>query len=122
VERRRVWKFRRSDVRHRVRQLPDGLRIYAVGDVHGRADLLAALLDAIDADLAAHPPARTLHVFLGDYIDRGPDSRQVIDLVITRSRGHETVLLKGNHETFPSLFLNDPSALGEWRPWVASRH
>jgi serine/threonine protein phosphatase 1 len=95
--------------------LPDGLRIYAIGDVHGRADLLSTLFAAIDADLVAHPAPRTLHVFLGDYIDRGPDSRQVIDLVIARGRGHETVLLKGNHETYPALFLNDPSVLGEWR-------
>jgi len=105
----------RSDVRRRVPQLPDGLRIYAIGDVHGRADLLSSPLAAIDADLVAHPAARTLHVFLGDYIDRGPNSRQVIDLVIACGRDHETVLLKGNHETYPALFLNDPSVLGEWR-------
>jgi serine/threonine protein phosphatase 1 len=79
----------RSDVRRRVPQLPDGLRIYAIGDVHGRADLLSSLLAAIDADLVAHPAARTLHVFLGDYIDRGPNSRQVIDLVIACGRDHE---------------------------------
>jgi serine/threonine protein phosphatase 1 len=110
-----VWNLLRSEVRRRAPQLPDGLRIYAVGDVHGRADLLTLLLAAIDADLTAHPAARTLHVFLGDYIDRGPNSRQVIDLVLARSSGHETVLLKGNHETYPSLFLTDPSVLGEWR-------
>jgi serine/threonine protein phosphatase 1 len=52
---------------------------------------------------------------LGDYIDRGPASRQVIDLIIARGGVHELVLLKGNHETYPSRFLKDPSALGEWR-------
>jgi serine/threonine protein phosphatase 1 len=95
--------------------LPDGLRVYAIGDVHGRADLLTTLFAAIDADLAAHPAARILHVFLGDYIDRGRNSRRVIDLVIARGNNYETVMLKGNHETYPALFLNDPSVLGEWR-------
>jgi serine/threonine protein phosphatase 1 len=101
--------------RHRPRQLPEGIRIYAIGDVHGCADLLIALFAAIDADIAARPHARILHIFLGDYIDRGPDSRRAIDLVIARSRIHETVLLKGNHETLPSQFLRDPSMLRDWR-------
>jgi serine/threonine protein phosphatase 1 len=91
------------------------MRIYAIGDVHGRADLLSELFAAIDADLADRPPADTLHVFLGDYIDRGPESQRAIDLVIARCRSHETVLLKGNHETFPAQFLSDPSMLGDWR-------
>jgi serine/threonine protein phosphatase 1 len=110
-----VWKFLKSRARRPVRRLPDGLRIYAVGDVHGRADLLAELFAAIDADLADNPRARTLQVFLGDYIDRGPASQQVIDLIIARGRAHEMVLLKGNHETFPPHFLKNPSVLGEWR-------
>src|ERR1700722_16130388 len=88
--------------RRRDWQLPEGMRIYAIGDVHGRADLLSELFAAIDADLADRPPADTLHVFLGDYIDRGPESQRAIDLVIARCRSHETVLLKGNHETFPA--------------------
>ncbi len=91
------------------------MRVYAVGDVHGRADLLAGLLAAIDSDITRHPPARTIHVFLGDYIDRGPASRQVIDLVIARGRSHETVTLKGNHETYAAQFINDPLVLEEWR-------
>jgi serine/threonine protein phosphatase 1 len=109
-----VLNFLTSGDRRRDRQLPDGLRIYAVGDVHGRADLLGELFTAIDADVDEHPVGQTLHVFLGDYIDRGPDSRQVVDLVTARSRRHETVLLKGNHETFPALFLNDPSVFDQW--------
>lgn len=55
-----------------------GMRIYAVGDVHGRADLLEALLARIDADLAARPIAQWVQVFLGDYIDRGPYSGEVL--------------------------------------------
>src|SRR3954467_14220382 len=84
--------------------VPDGIRIYAVGDIHGRADLLVGLFSLIDADLNAHPISRPIQVFLGDYIDRGPDSRQVIDRLIERGRGYETVCLKGNHEVFLQEF------------------
>jgi serine/threonine protein phosphatase 1 len=101
--------------RRRIRQLPDGLRIYAVGDVHGRADLLRQAFAGIDADLTCHPPRRALQVFLGDYIDRGPASREVIDLMIARQRSHEIVSLKGNHETYALKFMKDPAILGDWR-------
>jgi serine/threonine protein phosphatase 1 len=110
-----VWQFLKLKIQRRVHRVPDGVRVYAIGDVHGRADLLAELLAAIDTDIANNPPAQTLHVFLGDYIDRGPDSRQVIDLVMGRAETHETVLLKGNHETYAAQFLKDPKVLAEWR-------
>ncbi|QPF87102.1 serine/threonine protein phosphatase [Bradyrhizobium genosp. L] len=96
-------------------RLPDGLRVYAIGDVHGRADLLQSLLTVIDADLARSAPERAIQVFLGDYVDRGPDSRAVLDLLIDRSQTHETVCLKGNHEVFLLEVLNDPARLQEWR-------
>lgn len=96
-------------------RLPDGVRIYAIGDVHGRADLLQSLLTAIDADLARSAPRRAIQVFLGDYVDRGPDSRAVLDLLIERSKTHETVCLKGNHEVFLLEVLRDPARLQEWR-------
>ncbi|QAU48767.1 metallophosphoesterase family protein [Bradyrhizobium guangzhouense] len=96
-------------------RLPDGVRIYAIGDVHGRADLLQSLLTVIDADLAKSNPGRAIQVFLGDYVDRGPDSRGVIDLLIERSKTHETVCLKGNHEVFLLEVLKDPARLQEWR-------
>lgn len=95
-------------------RLPDGVRIYAIGDVHGRADLLQSLLTVIDADLAHSAPERAIQVFLGDYVDRGPDSRAVLDLLIARSKSHETVCLKGNHEVFLLEVLNDPARLREW--------
>src|SRR6202158_4784699 len=79
-------------------KLPDGIRIYAVSDIHGCAELLQDVFAAIDHHLARAVRARALHVFLGDYIDRGPASRQTIDLLIERSRRHESVFLKGNHE------------------------
>ncbi|MCK1404952.1 metallophosphoesterase family protein [Bradyrhizobium sp. 76] len=96
-------------------RLPDGIRIYAIGDVHGRADLLRAVFAAIDLHLSRSGPARALHVFLGDYIDRGPETAATIDLLIDRSQRHETVFLKGNHEAFFLEVVQDPPKLDAWR-------
>ncbi|PZU07031.1 metallophosphoesterase family protein [Sphingomonas sp.] len=75
---------------------------YAIGDIHGRADLLARLLDQIRADRAreAADGAPTLTIFLGDYVDRGPQSREVIDLLLDfrRDPAFECRFLLGNHE------------------------
>jgi serine/threonine protein phosphatase 1 len=96
-------------------RVPSGRRIYAVGDVHGRADLLSDLLMRIDDDLKARPIADSAQVFLGDYIDRGPNSRQVIDLLIVRRRQHNVLFLKGNHEECALQFLRDPTMFSGWR-------
>lgn len=96
-------------------KLPDGLRIYAVGDIHGCADLLDHVLAGIDDHLASHADCRAIEVFLGDYVDRGPASRTVIDRLIERSLRREVVCLKGNHETFILKFLQDPSMLPYWQ-------
>ena len=96
-------------------RLPDGTRIYVVGDVHGRADLLDQLLRHIDLDLTRRPIHQAIQVFLGDYIDRGPASREVLDRLIERNRTHEMVFLRGNHETFLLEFLENPAVLEEWR-------
>lgn len=70
-------------------------KILAVGDIHGRLDLLERLLEKTWPRRA--PDARL--VFLGDYIDRGPDSRQVVErLIALKAERPETVLLRGNHE------------------------
>jgi serine/threonine protein phosphatase 1 len=108
-----VWPFSRN--KKRPPKTSDGFRIYAIGDVHGRADLLAQLFRCIDADIAAHPAPQVLEVLLGDYIDRGPDSRAVLDLLISRSRSHQIVCLKGNHETFIFDFLRDPTVFDPWK-------
>lgn len=100
--------------RERPQVLP-GQRIYAIGDIHGRADLLQALFDRIDADLRSHPAPSAIQVFLGDYMDRGPNSRHVLDLLVSRKQQHETVFLKGNHEAYVCLVLNDASAITEWQ-------
>lgn len=80
--------------------VPRGQRVYAVGDVHGCLDLLNRLLAAIEADDAARGPARTTLVFLGDLIDRGPASAEVIERVSTYRLpgGGRVICLCGNHE------------------------
>lgn len=80
-------------------RVPDGVRVYAIGDVHGRNDLLIKLLAKIDADNAARGEADTHIVFLGDLVDRGDDSAGVIETAISRSKsGGKTRFLMGNHE------------------------
>ena len=96
--------------------LPEGQLVYAVGDIHGRADLLGDMLRRIDRDAAASGPAerRTL-VFLGDYVDRGPDSRAVVERVIGGlPEGFDAHFLKGNHEAMLLDFLEEPWRLEHW--------
>ncbi|MEE8275630.1 MAG: metallophosphoesterase family protein [Alphaproteobacteria bacterium] len=95
--------------------IPEGQRVYAIGDIHGRADLLHALHAQIAAD-AADADANMLMtaVYLGDYVDRGPDSKGVIDaLLASPLPGFEAVHLKGNHEDLMLEFLADPAAQGQ---------
>lgn len=99
--------------------VPAGSRVYAVGDVHGCLGLLQRLLDEIGRDLAARRPQRTVLVFLGDYIDRGPQSREVVDLLAAGPgegplAGTEWVTLRGNHEDFMLEFLADFSIGRAW--------
>jgi len=78
---------------------PAGQTAYVVGDVHGRLDLLDQLLERIDSDIAERRPEQALIVFLGDLIDRGPDSAGVVERLRTYRRdGVRTVFLLGNHE------------------------
>ncbi len=84
--------------------LPDGLRIYAVGDVHGRLDLLQDMAANIRHDLQATPAAQSLEIYLGDYVDRGPQSCQVVDwLMDAPPRADRRICLIGNHE---EMFLD----------------
>ena len=110
-----MWNSRSSKNGRAAARLPDGLRIYAIGDIHGRADLLEALLLQIDVDCTLYPSRRPIVVFLGDYIDRGPASREVLDLLLGYERTKETIFLKGNHDTFVLRFLSEPEVLDEWR-------
>jgi serine/threonine protein phosphatase 1 len=107
--------FLRSRRVMKLPRLPEGIRIYALGDIHGRSDLLKKMFTVIDADIARNPVGRPIEVFLGDYIDRGPDSAHTLDLLIERSLHHETVCLKGNHEAYFLEVLRDPTKLEDWR-------
>ena len=95
-------------------RLPDGIRIYAISDIHGCAHQLEQMLRVIDADLAHSRPYRAIEVYLGDYIDRGPDSRSTLDVLIRRSRRRNTVFLRGNHEAFLAEVFHDPSRIADW--------
>jgi hypothetical protein len=90
------WKAWASAPSRPSPRIPDDVRIYAIGDVHGRADLLQRMLSTIDRTLAAYPVKNVIQVLLGDYIDRGPNSREVIETLVTRARRHPMIYLKGN--------------------------
>ena len=95
---------------------PRGYRAYAVGDVHGRLDLLDALLGSIERDIKSRPHRKTLLIFLGDVIDRGPDSSGVIE----RLRTFENPLVKpyflaGNHEeVLLRILAGERGVLSDW--------
>ena len=94
---------------------PPGTRIYAVGDIHGEFTLLRHMHEAIYEDAARNKAERRVVVYLGDYIDRGPDSRSVLEYLCKRPlRGFETVFLRGNHETMLLSCLRSDGAMAAW--------
>jgi serine/threonine protein phosphatase 1 len=96
-------------------RIPDGRLVVAVGDSHGRLDLFERLWSKIQETVRVSAARERTLVFLGDYIDRGLQSRQLIDRLLTGFPGFETVFLKGNHDETLLQFLDDPK-LGEvWR-------
>ncbi|MCU0904172.1 MAG: metallophosphoesterase [Tabrizicola sp.] len=83
------------------------MHLYAIGDIHGHLGLLQAAHDLIADDISRHGPGPVIH--LGDLVDRGPDSRGVIDhLMAGLARGEDWVVLKGNHDRMFWRFLRDP--------------
>ncbi|WP_420138745.1 metallophosphoesterase [Sphingomonas sp.] len=96
--------------------MPDGERIYAIGDVHGHLASLDKVEAKILADLGARPaPTRTSVIFLGDYIDRGASSREVIQRLCSRSfAGLPARFLIGNHEDAMLHFLSSPRDGADW--------
>lgn len=96
-------------------RVPDGTRVYAVGDIHGRADLLRSLHRKILDDAADAEAQRLVVVYIGDYVDRGPDSFGVVDMLIEEPlAGFERHHLKGNHEDFLLRFLETGSHGEVW--------
>ena len=100
--------------------LPEGLRVYAIGDVHGCAGRLQALHRTIAHDLAARPVTNAQVVHLGDYVDRGPDSAGVIETLLQPfplvgdGPGPVVVNLTGNHEDMMLTAAGNPAAVPHW--------
>jgi serine/threonine protein phosphatase 1 len=93
---------------------PEGVTLYAIGDIHGRADLLEPLIAAVLHDASGRPGP--VVVALGDYVDRGPDSRRVVDLMLglQHAAGIAVRLLRGNHDQSLLDFLDDPETGPRW--------
>jgi serine/threonine protein phosphatase 1 len=94
---------------------PRGTRLYAVGDIHGRADLLEQMQLLVTNDAERHRAERNVIIYLCDYVDRGPQSREVIDRLLRHPLpGFESVHLMGNHEDVMLRFLDDISLGPGW--------
>lgn len=112
----RLFRSRTRAAPRAAPTVPDGTVVWSVGDIHGRLDLLEPLMEAIIADLQASEATRPMVVFLGDYIDRGPDSRGVLRRLdsLSANPAVEWRFLKGNHEQAMLSFLEDPAAGPKW--------
>lgn len=106
----------RTPWRPAVRTLGPGEWVAAIGDVHGHADLLAALHDALAAEIAEAAPHTATVVNLGDLVDRGPESRRAVDLARRGVPGARAVTLRGNHEDrlLEELAASGDSATARW--------
>jgi serine/threonine protein phosphatase 1 len=109
---------RSADIRglDKLPPLSPGVRIYAVGDIHGRFDLLQEMASEIRRDLRDEPrPERVVEIFLGDYVDRGPQSRAVIEWMMEAPPlTDERICLLGNHEDILLGALDDTDAMANW--------
>lgn len=114
---RQQQKTRRAAIASTAR-VPEGRRAYAIGDVHGRADLLVRLIDMIverEGSAPAEAGSRPIVVLLGDYVDRGFQSKEVIEVLLSGKLSRfETYFLKGNHEAAMLQFLQDPTIGPKW--------
>jgi serine/threonine protein phosphatase 1 len=97
------------------RRVPDGTVVYCIGDIHGRADLLRDMAQRVEADMKSRSFDRAVTVFLGDYIDRGLGSRQVVEQLASSAWPTPIIPLLGNHEDFVMAFLDDARILDFWR-------
>lgn len=95
-------------------RLPGDRLVYAIGDLHGRADLLQLAADAISKDLSTAPGAEALTVFLGDYVDRGPNAAGVIERLSGGDFPTPIVALLGNHEFMMRKAWESDVALLQW--------
>lgn len=113
-----LWTDAQSNIRHPYPRLEGDRVLYAIGDIHGRSDLLDAVHAAIDDDSAGRvePP---IEIYLGDYVDRGLDSKGVIDRLIDRILDHDhqrrMIFIGGNHEEAFRDFLAGSMEPEEWK-------
>jgi len=112
---KRFWNFARREKKPSV---PAGRRVYAVGDIHGHSEKLRRLLGKIRAEADVWRGKSDL-VFVGDYVDRGPDSRGVIDLLLDLPNTVTAHFIRGNHEQALLDFLGDPSDYTVWHRFGA---
>ena len=94
----------------------DDIRLYIIGDIHGRSDLLDQTVNEIHRDIEKHGWRENLTITLGDYVDRGPDSRGVLERLASNPFPGQYIALKGNHEVLFELI----SAPGFWRGLLAA--
>lgn len=115
-----LMPFRRRKELRETASLPsvgEDVRVYAIGDIHGRDDLFAQLLDRIAQDEADRPPLPRLLILLGDLVDRGPASAQVVERAMGLAQdGGNVRFIKGNHEEmFIAASRGDSLAAGGFR-------
>ena len=98
-----------------TRRVPDGTRVYCVGDIHGRDDLLQEMAEGVEADMEARSIDHAVTVFLGDYVDRGFGSMRVVERLARSEWPTPMITLAGNHEDFLMAFLENEGVLEVWR-------
>ena len=111
----KTWLLSKLKISRKYAPAEEGLTIYAIGDIHGRVDCLRRAQEAIDRDASSRPSSRAVEIYVGDYIDRGPESSAVLENLIARGRTTEVVPLLGNHETLLTSFLEGRLTFAEWR-------
>ncbi len=112
-----IWRILTREKRKPFQAaVPDDIRVYAIGDIHGRADLLQQMHQMILEDASKKRASlQNLIIYLGDYVDRGLESRDVIELLTNSSfPGFQSICLKGNHEDLFLRFLKDPGIGPSW--------
>jgi serine/threonine protein phosphatase 1 len=107
--------FKRTTAVPITRRVPDEALVYCIGDIHGRDDLLRDMAKRVEADLKTRSSEHAVTVFLGDYIDRGPDSKAVLERLANGNWPTPITALAGNHEEFLLSFLDDATFLASWR-------
>lgn len=113
------WIKKDKNSEYRPPSAPENIRIYAVGDIHGRYDLLQKMHALIMSDaLSCNAGCRKLIIYIGDYIDRGVESNKVIDfLANNQDKGFDRICLRGNHEHAMLCFLENPYSGEAWLAW-----